>query len=422
MKKAFITLTVTLMTLGVYAQHHFKSATLVYRNGSTMHGLIDYGDWDTNPGSVLFQTDDDPSKAGTRELLTPRELSAFSIDDIETFEAATITNKYTGDLKLDAPLTLGHPETIQTDTVFLRQLCIGSFINLYVWEDNYITKYFIRNNATGEFSELIIDMYLNPANNGSKVITRKYMGQFSMLAQDPLAHNSAKVTTLLNRGIPYTESSFMKLTDLLNNRQKKPDARIGVSPYAGVALQGSWVSYTGNIGYFGTSKISLSPAVNAGLDVYHNRHVKGLRIRFNAGFSAGSYTASKDSSISVHERNVYNYKLAQYIFSFSTQLLLNIYNTPALRINLGAGAGINYSFYSSNNLRIDRTFYGIEGENENSYALRSIWVNAPVRAGVTLAGKFDIFAQYNICISPLTNAVYRSIRCSGFQLGVNYCF
>jgi hypothetical protein len=263
---------------------------------------------------------------------------------------------------------------------------------------------------------LIFDQYLDPDNAGSKVTTRKYVGQFAIFANDPMVKNKSKVMDM-TAGLKYIVDDLTEILDVLNGGSIKKKSNTALKPYAGLAVQGSTISYSGDFALENT-KMSILPAINLGLDLYPNSLIRKYKIRFNVGFSAAKYETKKQEST-----NNYRHEFNQYTISFSPQAILNFYNSKKLKVNAGVGLMLNYSFYPTNKYTITSNFYGIENTHNFNYELSSFWFTLPIRAGVTLNDKIDLFAQY--CpsfMSSMSDRLGYSMKTSNIQLGVNFCF
>jgi hypothetical protein len=415
MKKTLYTVIIMFFAFQMNAQSNFKPATVTFNNQETASGFIDCKEWDLNPKSINFKKEKDV------QPLTTREISGFTIEHGETFERTVINNKYSGRLNNDASLLVGKPPKIVTDTVFLRLVSSGKLLNLYQWENISTLKFYVRNNSTNEITELIFDQYWDPENTNRKVTTRKYVGQFAIFANDPMVKNKDKVMAM-TEGLKYIADDLTALLDVINGGKQVKEKKFAFRPYAGLAIQGSTVSYSGAYA-LPAPNMSILPAVNIGLDLYPNYLVRKYKIRFNAGFSAATYESSSHSVTGAHESYDYHHEISQYTISLSPQIIVNFYNTKKLKINAGTGFMVNYSFYPTNKYSVTKDFYSIINTSDLDYSLRDLGFTIPVRAGIVLNNKIDIFAQY--CpsfISPMSDRLGYQMKTSNIQLGANICF
>lgn len=112
----------------------------------------------------------------------------------------------------------------------------------------------------------------------------------------------------------------------------------------------------------------------------------------------------------------------RYSFGFTPQVIYNLYNSAALRFNMGTGINVMYSTYSNNTYEAKYTTNpGLGGNVEYSdkIKLEPLGFAIPVRVGILAGSRFDIYAQYNIPITATTSYAFYSIRVNSGQLGVN---
>jgi hypothetical protein len=72
-----------LLPLFSNAQSNFRPGYVVTLKGDTLHGFIDYREWDRNPAEVNFKKSLDNSST---ETITPKNSAAFSITGFEYYQ------------------------------------------------------------------------------------------------------------------------------------------------------------------------------------------------------------------------------------------------------------------------------------------------------------------------------------------------
>src|SRR5450432_1699979 len=85
-KRYFFSLA-TLLLLGVFAnaQKNFKDGYVVLKNGDTLHGQVDYQNWEVNPLKIKFQ------HAGAVIQYSPSDISSFEITDADVYISKIVT-------------------------------------------------------------------------------------------------------------------------------------------------------------------------------------------------------------------------------------------------------------------------------------------------------------------------------------------
>lgn len=143
-KSLVLFLLFTCASLVLVAQKNYLPGFVVHKNGDTVHGMIDYRNWERNPRKITFKTDAEVS-------YTVNELRYFSIPGNDSYVRAVVQKDM-----LPVHLSLleneGYAHTIK-DTVFLRILVDGSKLSLYELLDQKY-HYYIKRPAGG-YEELI---------------------------------------------------------------------------------------------------------------------------------------------------------------------------------------------------------------------------------------------------------------------------
>ncbi|MGZ3767162.1 MAG: hypothetical protein ACXVA2_21040, partial [Mucilaginibacter sp.] len=77
-----------LLPLISVAQSNYKPGYVVTLKGDTIHGFIDYREWDKNPVQVVFKTKLNESK---NESFTVQNAKAFAITRLEYYERQVVS-------------------------------------------------------------------------------------------------------------------------------------------------------------------------------------------------------------------------------------------------------------------------------------------------------------------------------------------
>jgi hypothetical protein len=151
-------------------------------NGDTLHGYINYGNWETTPKRISFKSNPDASPV----KYAAGEISSFkvSVGNPEEYQA------YKGPVTTDNPeinhLHIGRDTSFRIDTVFLKIIQTGKNITLFSYADNIKVHYFISSNPGGQPEELIYRIYYNSEEENGRdrsVYDRTYLKQLAAISE-----------------------------------------------------------------------------------------------------------------------------------------------------------------------------------------------------------------------------------------------
>jgi len=146
-----------LLPFSAFAQSNFQPGLIVNPKGDTIHGMIDFRDWENSPKTILFRSD----AAASPEKLNAGQVKFFSVSvgHLEAFEG------YTGPITTDNTdinhLSIGRDSSFKIDTIFLRVLQDGKRLNLFEYTDAQKTRFFIAENFSDQPVELTYRIYWN---------------------------------------------------------------------------------------------------------------------------------------------------------------------------------------------------------------------------------------------------------------------
>lgn len=405
-----------LSTISTFAQHNYKPATVVLLNQQQLTGLVDYKEWDGNPRSFSFKD------GNGQQTLGIRQVASLQIENLESFERFILITKVTGKPKTENGIQIGEKKVL-TDTIFIRLITSGRFLNLYSYEDRYCTRFFVKNNSRNETRELIFDAFYEDADASQIRYSDRYLGQLSLYAHDTMAHHQDKVIGLLKH-TTYTSASLTKIINLLNAEEvSKTNIRMVIKPFVGVFLQRSDARYSGNTPFADAAQTpSYRPGINAGLDFYDNNAIRKYVVRMEISASAASFETRNTEEANANLSYSYGHKFKQYKIGLAPQFLMNVYNKPWFKFNVGAGFGFDYSIFPNDAYYTVTTFFGKSNQVNNTFAYQHITLSVPVRAGVIINKKIDIFGKYNIPLTQQSNYLDFALKVRSVQLGINYLF
>jgi hypothetical protein len=400
------------------AQRNYRPGIVVTAQGDTLHGLIDCKDWDNNPKMISYKNANE--SAGQRSF-SPKDISFFSVENVASFESyhTQISQCRTGGIN-DLP-SIEDTSTVTND-VFLKVIRKGPLVNLYSYSDNIKTRFYIKAAAEKQSEELLYRRYL-PEGNGGRIINKEvYKSQLFQLAEKYASANKNKLLPAIQTTV-YTLSSMVKIVDLMNGNKVKFKQPLVTKFYAGIALYAGKAKYDGDheLAEGAHSNISMLPGISAGLDWYANPKFGRLVFRLDGSFMPAKFKIKKEMG---SNGGYIEHDISRSTFSLSPQVIYYFYNRDAFKFSLGAGISASYSIYGKSTRTENYNLGGSGGKFDyvKEIDLEPFVMSLPVRAGVLLNKRFDIYAQYNIPISAISNYVFYSITVNAAQVGINFVF
>jgi hypothetical protein len=190
-----------LLTAPLIGQDNYLPAYIVYPNGDTIRGLIDFQNWGHNPKMVSFR-----NETGEQKTIKPLDVRSFFVNG-EFFYGSVIQNEMTSnDLqKLDSDPNL----KLASDTVFLRRMFGGSKPLYYNILSNDNMQFHIQGDTSVDL--LVYKRYLRKEDRvgGGKrdviLENNRYKGQLTLyLAYCPTIQSQVN-------GMKYSRQSMNKL-------------------------------------------------------------------------------------------------------------------------------------------------------------------------------------------------------------------
>ncbi len=375
-----------LSTLAVQAQSNYRPAEVTDASGHVQAGHINYREWDKNPGSIEFKISLDDKKP---VVYTPSMLRSFAITGSEKFSAYRVSISLNATNFPDLPSDVD--TTAKTDDVFLKQVATGGRLTLYSYTDAVKTRFYIQEGTAPPAELLYQEYYSRDHQQVNKV--NSYVRQLNALIIK-YPNNGHLLTLLANT--KYSKSDIEHLVNEINGSkgEKKPGfkGRFFVS----AAINFSYTGFKGeNIFSSMPASLTYTPKISFGIDKFYNTDIQKFIFRAEVSLSyIHPKLEQKDASVS----------FTQYTATLTPQVILNLYNTQAIKVYLDAGFGLNFSQYTDK--AYASTFYYSSGF---PYSMNPIWLNFPVQAGVALNKRVELFALYAM---PASYTQY-----GGFSIG-----
>ncbi|WP_161888876.1 hypothetical protein [Pontibacter russatus] len=408
-----------------FAQTNYKPGLVVTTAGDTLHGLIDYREWDQNPKVISFRAS---ANSGATQEFDPSTSRYFEITGMEVYQS------------YEGPVSMGRVDkdnlsykkadtTAIIGRIFLDKRQDGPKAALYSYKDGIKERFFLLEKGENKPQELLYRRYFKATNSAEVVTQRFYVGQLLNVAR-----HKAILTEKLQREIEsaaYKEQDLLRVIGKLNGLsvdevETARKSKIATNFFAGIAFSRGTIAIYGQDHFADADENTASymPRVAFGLDTYLNENVQKLVLRLEGSLTNANHRVRKTQQTGGGGYDELIYKVVQQTASLSPQIIYNLYNKESLKFYLGAGLALNYSHYSQNNYQRQH-FYGTQAgtvyEKEAYKVLLPVWSSYTVRAGVVLNRKYEISAMY---LAPGTITRYTSseVATGSTNVGVNYLF
>ncbi|HEY8780927.1 MAG TPA: hypothetical protein VIM16_04865 [Mucilaginibacter sp.] len=413
-----------LLPLFTMAQSHYKAGYVVTLKGDTLHGFIDFQEWDSNPTAISFKSVvSDPAP----QRFTTSNISFFNVDGLAT------NKKYVCSISMDVTNTgyigEGRDTSFKIDTVFLQILQKGRNLALYSYRDNVKTRFYIGETPGYIPTELTYRLYFDrDATNipGNTVNENTYQKQLFALAIKYNALDDKLTAMLENSFTSYNKDDLLAIVSRINNIskaefEKKYTEHSKFNFYVSAALNISRTSSSSVSSYTaggGRAYTSYLPAVSFGINVTPNPNAGKVELRGEISFAESQFNSSYQLTVSPYTAVKATYD--QLGVSIAPQIIYNFYNAENFKIYAGAGVAFIHFIYSN-------SFFGSQNPNVSDngvgetdpYNFEANDTSFLLTAGAKFNKKFAIFAKY-FSPMPTTNSGYFQFNTTNEQIGIIY--
>ncbi len=345
-----------------YSQKNYLPGYIIKLNKDTIHGFVDYKNWNTNPNDINFILEKDD----TPRTYNPNDIIEFGVKD-EIYVSAKVNIEIS---PVQTNLLKDDPElNIQTDTVFLQTLFKGSKSLYYFISNRNRDNFYIRRGD--DFVLLAYKKYLSSFNKSAsykRIIreNKKYQGQLDLYLSDDCPSIRSKLPY-----IEYTQRSLEKLFQhyyncsqegiVFQKKKEKTSADFGV--LAGISLSKLEFNGEANLPYLVDTDFNQSTDFTSGIffEVYFSRNLKKWSIQneliYNQSKFEGRHHSFRNETGDVNTFVQFEYSYIKLNNLLRYHFLLNQTSLRAF-INLGIsnGFGVNEKNYK----RQDINFFGNE--------------------------------------------------------------
>ncbi len=222
--------------------------------GDTLHGFIDYRNWERNPNSIFFKEKLSDSKI----QYSPIDIKEFGVID-EIYESAIVETEMSSDKTED--LEFNKELVVTIDTTFLQTMMRGSK-SLYYYNNKLgKSQFYVKNGSS--FELLVYKKFLQKENGVSVIYeNRNFLGQLAVYLQDCPTIQSKLRSSVYRRG------SMEKLFDYYHNcskseiqfQRKTPKATIEFGVLAG--LSSTSINFSGEASFPYMLHTNYQPSTN----------------------------------------------------------------------------------------------------------------------------------------------------------------
>lgn len=387
-------------------QANFFKGYRVTNEGDTIVGYIQGKESLYNPVSLKFRR----SPEGKIEQYTIKDCSAFGVADKEKYERHVVRISL-AENKLDE-LSFGLDTSSKTAEVFLKVLQVGKNVSLYAYSDRIKLRFYIKESTAVSPVELQNYSYYHPEQRGKIIHAYNFRNALFVLAKK---YGVSENNDALFERATYDETDMLQLVSVINDKQPEKSAYRAYSFYYGLGLNMTSARYEGinDLANANTvNKSSLSPYLGVGIDVYANPAYGRTVFRAELGLFYNDNSFERTISTS----NKVWHRFKQYNALLIAQMLYHIYNNSKVKIYVGGGFSMQYS-YTGYNVS-ERSNYGA------AYAVYApkpehVFFAIPFRTGMLLNKKIEFMLNYQVP-TAITNYMDFSIRMQRMGIGVNY--
>jgi len=346
----------------LFGQANYQKGFVIKNSGDTLKGYIDYREWSLSPLEISFKLKKDDREA---IQFDPRTIGGFEISGMEAYLS------YRGPVSMNKTTFPDLPSKLDTskmiDSIFMRLVTKGKYLSLYYQKDRRKIRFFIEE-YDGKPMELNYSQFYQ--NNHDLVINTSYRNFLIYYIKKYAPANN----DLIRRAqlAEYSEAGLESVVNGINGEAALNKNKAATRFFAGGGINIINIQELASFKSYYTS--SVSPTLNAGIDVFVNPNIQQLILRAQVSFW---YINS----------NIPNYASARFQqvnASITPQILYNFYNSDKLKFYIDAGWNFNFSTISTSGIN-SQGYLGPSG---------AAWTNFPLQIGVIINKKLDLSLQY----------------------------
>lgn len=398
------------------AQSNYKPGYVVTSKGDTLHGLIDYRQWDNNPGTVAFKKE--PGQ-GNPDIFTTKTANSFGVTGQEYFENHTV--RVSQDPVDVANIESKLDTNYRIDRVFLQVINKGRFVILYRYKDNLKERFYLLETGQEQPYELAYHDFYNRDESGIVQYIKRFHIQLQNVAQKNDVSNDHLLREISQSN--YSETDLTKIIQNINGNtssQFTTQKLFGTRWFAGAGVNYSQSKFNGIIDFANApASSSVFPKIDGGIDFLFNKDIQKFYFRVEVLFTVnGPYTFITYNVGG--SGGIVTLKFKQYNTSVIPQFVYNLYNRDKLKVFIDAGIAYNFAAYNDYRTIIAYNSFSTATLDKYPELLKSYY-SIPIKAGIVLNKKIEIYACY-APYSRITDYVQFDNSITSYQAGINYLF
>jgi hypothetical protein len=338
----------------VWSQENFKPGYIIKNHADTVHGYVDYRNWDRNPDIIYFKTNLEDAVLS----FNPIQITEFGVNNdiyLSAIVEAEISPLHESRLE-DNPYT-----KLRTDTTFLQTLFKGHK-SLYLYKNaDGRENFYIKKDTSIEL--LIYKRYIKIEEERQLITENKsYIGQLAIYLND-----CEKIRSNLNT-IAYKQNSLIKLfKEYYNCLQievafKKEPKKTNVTLGALVGGSISTLEFESD-NFNDLSAATYNPSVNFSAGLFFDILLPGNLKRWSV-YNEILYTSYFIEGVyeEFHNENYYSTTSIDIGYSFLRLNNLIRYKYPLGPVFLFVNGGMSngFSFNETNYKKIETNYYSVE--------------------------------------------------------------
>lgn len=413
----YLAIILSFISSACFAQSNFKSGYVINLKGDTLHGFIDYREWDKNPNAISFR----PDASNASSIFSANDIRGFAVNG-ESYECFAV--KLSQDKTSLIYLSSGVDTTSTRAVVFLRVLAKGAKLSLYNYNDENKSRFYISTASNQQPEELVYHVYLRGPNAVDH--DRRYRVQLLYLAKQ-LNADSPGAERKIN-GANYAENDLVKLTQIINaGNTVIYNQTSGVRFFIGTGINYNTLNFRELSSDASTLHIKNTPLpyISAGIDVLKNKSTQKVFLRVELFLEADHHDIQgvyPTINPLVTRNTSENYW--QYSALLSPQIVWNIYNKESFKVFADLGFNVIYSGY--NNYAYTETYGTAQSPSVKQkfpeyQTIGTTFLSPAIKAGVTINKKMDLFIGYQTYSNISSNSAF-SAQTNGYMIGIHYLF
>ena len=271
-----------------FSQKHYLAGIVTLSSGDSLHGYIEYKNWERTPRRINFKKNPD----ATVQTFDVRELHGFAINGADKYKRAVVW--------MDKQTTLNSHQyqasSFQHDTILLRSVVEADKLSLYEFTDNK-THFFIQAQ-----SDTIQELYYREVfdESSSKYLIRPIFQD--QLKKYAFGHPEQKKLFERIEALQYREKHLKSIvTQIVGNSKVLytiSDNNVETKElFLGGGIEFHSMNYSSESSRTSNSQYTFKGILaTAGMDIYSKRRFQNLFVRAEIQIGTAGYKGTRDQT------------------------------------------------------------------------------------------------------------------------------